>query len=333
MGIYMESRKVQETGGATYIVSLPKKWVRDTGIKKKDTINMLILPDGTLSLYPTKETEKKERKKVFEVSEEKPEHLLRKLIGAYIAGYEVIEVRAKHKLNREIRDAVRRFTQTVIGPEIVDETISSVSTKDLLNPSDLPFDTSIRRMFYIVRGMHENAILALVERDHPLCEDVKSRDQEVDKLNWLIARQYNMLLTDSSFCGKMKMTRDSGLVYVLISRILERVGDHATKISYFIPYINSKIDKSLLEGIENIGKLSIELLDNSMDSFFKKNIKEANVHIDEVEILFEKCDSLMGKIASIKNAKNVALSQIIESIRRTGAYARDIAEMTINYSI
>ncbi len=332
-GSIMETRKVQKTGGSTFVVSLPKKWVREMGVFQNDPLNIYFQPDGTLSLSTLKERIKGDRVRSFEVSDEPPEHLFRKLIGAYMAGYDVIEVRAKRRLSTDIRQVARKFTQTVIGPEIVEETMSSVTMKDLLNPSDLSFDTSVRRMFYIVRAMHENALTALKERDRALSEDVKSRDQEVDRLNWLIARQFNMMLADSSFSGKMGMTRKSGLEYMLLSRILERIGDHAAKISYFALRVDGKLDKGLIDGLGEVGELCIKLLDGSMDAFFKRRLDASNELIDKVESLFEKCDALMENIASGKVTNPVALSQIIESIRRTGAYARDIAETTINHAI
>ena len=53
-----ETRKIQFTGKSTYIVSLPKKWIGDLGLKKGDQIlvqrkgtsNLQIVPYSTLSL-------------------------------------------------------------------------------------------------------------------------------------------------------------------------------------------------------------------------------------------------------------------------------------------
>ena len=39
-----ETRKIQYTGGSSYIVSLPKKWVQDLGLKQGD--HVLIRREG-----------------------------------------------------------------------------------------------------------------------------------------------------------------------------------------------------------------------------------------------------------------------------------------------
>jgi len=42
----MEIRKIQITGGNSYVVSLPKSWVRDAGLKAKDAV--LVLPQADM---------------------------------------------------------------------------------------------------------------------------------------------------------------------------------------------------------------------------------------------------------------------------------------------
>ncbi len=44
----MEVRKVQVVGGTTFIVSLPKKWVREAGLKPGG--ELILIPKGSSSL-------------------------------------------------------------------------------------------------------------------------------------------------------------------------------------------------------------------------------------------------------------------------------------------
>ena len=46
----MEIRKIQVTGGASFIVSLPKEWARSTNLQKNDKIGILIRSDNSLLL-------------------------------------------------------------------------------------------------------------------------------------------------------------------------------------------------------------------------------------------------------------------------------------------
>ena len=82
-----------------------------------------------------------------------------------------------------------KFTQILIGPEVVEEDAKTITIKDLLSPTEMPFDKTLKRMYLLVKNMHESAIAALVEGDKALAEDVVTRDRDVDRLQWLIARQ------------------------------------------------------------------------------------------------------------------------------------------------
>ena len=49
-----ETRKIQFTGKSSYIVSLPKQWIVELGLKKGDQLRMVRKGASTLELYPPK---------------------------------------------------------------------------------------------------------------------------------------------------------------------------------------------------------------------------------------------------------------------------------------
>ena len=48
----MEIRKVQVTGGSSYVITLPKEWVKSMEIQKNDPVGLIAQPDGTLLITP-----------------------------------------------------------------------------------------------------------------------------------------------------------------------------------------------------------------------------------------------------------------------------------------
>src|SRR2546427_752721 len=83
----------------------------------------------------------------------------------------------------------------VIGPEVIEETRNSVVIQDLSDTAELSAEKCLRRMHLIVRAMHEDAIEALRTQDEALARDVAQRDQDVDRLYWMVAKQYNVAHT------------------------------------------------------------------------------------------------------------------------------------------
>src|SRR3989475_9013670 len=192
----MEGRKLQLTGGSTYVVSLPKRWVTDAGLKAGDTVFLEPQVDGAVSIRAHPAEKPLARRRVFEEKgEERRDHLLRKLIGAYIAGFGYIEIRFKPEAGPFVRRVARDFSRMVVGPEGIEESRNSVVIQDLSDTADLSAEKCLRRMHLIVRAIHEDALEALRTHDEALAKDVAQRDQDVDRLYWMVAKQYNVAHT------------------------------------------------------------------------------------------------------------------------------------------
>ena len=328
----MDSRKIQLTGGSTYIVSLPKSWVTEKGINVGDPVWITPLQDGTLLLSPKLKKEGVSRKKVLNIDNESGEHLMRKLIGMYIAGYNTIEIKSKKNLKPELSRAIRDFTKMVVGPEIIDEDRNCVLLQDRINPHGLFLKKGLRRMYLLVRSMHVDAVAALTKGDLELAKDVIVRDGDVNRLDWMIAKQYNLILNNTEVAKRAGVTNEKSLNLMLISRIIERIGDHATKIAESIKLLDGNdIDEGITDEIAHSSDISLKILDKSMNAFFSEDLNEANETIDMSTKLNRASDALMKRIRDQESEAVVSLASIIESVRRTGLYATDISEIAINY--
>ncbi len=331
----MEIRRVQMTGGSSYIITLPKEWVKSVNIGKNDPIGLLQQPDGTLLVTPKMDKEHTKKTISFKVENViKQDFLFRKLIGAYIAGYNAITIESKPRIQPKTRSTIRRFIQNTIGQEVVEETDNSITVKDLLNPSEMPFHRTIKRMHIIVKGMFEDTITAVKKHDKRLAEDVIRRDSEIDRLHWLVARQHRIIQQNVNFVEKMGITVDTATTAYLISRILERIGDHVNRIAtYVIHLLENSIDDEIIKKLDYASNQSLSLLNKSIGAFTKKEIKEANETIELSDKLEELCEEI-DKLALKQNAASaISLGYIVESIRRIGEYAEDISETVINHLI
>jgi phosphate uptake regulator len=226
---------------------------------------------------------------------------------------------------------VRDFTQMTIGQEVVEETENLISIKDLLNPAEMPFDNTIKRMYVIVKNMHNDAITALETHNKTLAEDVIKRDIDADRLNWLIARQTNMIMLHASLSRKMGISQAVAMHYYILSRIIERVGDHAVRIAeHTIPIIDTELDKKTLSMIKKSSIVSLEIFDRSIVSFFNADMKEANRNIESINALENLCGEINNQVLKQDLLVAISLTYISESIRRAGEYAGDISETVIN---
>jgi phosphate transport system protein len=111
--------------------------------------------------------------------------------------------------------------------EAVGRYLEHPSVKDLI---DIP------RMAAIAQDMLRDALDAFVRRDLGLAQQVLDRDDELDALKTQVFRDL-----------VVHMTRDAGTIepaidLVLVSRHLERIGDHATNIAEDVIFMVSARD-------------------------------------------------------------------------------------------
>ncbi len=326
-----ESRKVQITGGSTYIVSLPKDWVKQKEIQAGDSLILYPRKDGSIVVSPEREYEKKANIKEVDITDKDQDSLIRELIGIYMAGYSKIELRAEASIEPDLRRAIMEFTRMVIGPEVIEESDKRVILKDLIDPSEFSQKKGLKRMYLIVKNMHKDAIESFKEGDKGLARDIIQRDKDVDRLFWMITKHYNMLLSNPRLVETLDIRTERSLSYMLVSRSMERIGDHAVRIAENVLNLENGFEGSLKEEIIEESEMAMDILAKSSDAFFDENLKGLNRAIEMRDDLLKKNDELMNQIKQEKKENVTPLSYIIESISRTGSYATDISEIGINY--
>ena len=331
----MEGRKLQLAGGSTYLVSLPKRWVHNSGLKAGDTIFVETEIDGSVSVRRQPHDKPAVLRKVFdERGEDTRDHLLRKLIGAYISGYGLIEVHFHPPRAPFVRRVAREFCHLVIGPEVIEETRTGIVIQDLSDTSELNSEKCLRRMHLIVRAMLEDAVSALKTGSTSLAHDVAQRDQDVDRLYWMVAKRYHLAnsLTTSAIDDSAQMGMHS---HRLVAKLLERTGDHAVRIANTFATISSGkgLDPKLVKDLEEANSNGVAILDKAFGSLVSGNIDVANEAIDSRNHHQKLIDALSHRVAARKGEELLALGTVVDSLGRTASYAADIAEQAINLAV
>ncbi len=325
-----ETRKVQVTGGSTYIISLPKSWAESNKIEKGDSLTLWPRDDGHLILEPRTISKKKTEEITLPV--ESPTHLLRRLIGLYMAGHRQMKLKTEDRMSQETRKAIKELTKRAVGTEIIEESSDFVLIQDFLDPSDLPLDKTVRRMFMMAASMFTDSIISVMENNIDLAKDVQSRDDEIDRLYWLVSKQFNMVLNDPILASKMGMTSPQCMNFRAVATSIERIADHACKIAANSTELKkTDVAPKTLKLIDEYSSFSADLFEKSVKSFYGKDLKLANETMDIAEegATFRK--QLARNIPKADSTVAVALAFISDSIERVASYSTNICEIAINH--
>ena len=311
------------------MVTLPKEWADSVGLKKNDAVSLMRQNDGSLIIYPGKEdhSEKRSKKKITVNDDVEENFLYRELVGAYIAGHDTIEITADSSIPGNLAATASAFTQTSIGIEIIEENDKSIVIKDLMDPEEIKPSKSIDRMKVLTRNMLTDILNATEKGDVDVLQTMQNRDREVDRIHWLISRQVNIhqkniMLSTKTGMNLCEITRCN-----LVSRCIERIGDHAVLLAKNLKKLLDEGHTIMESTLINTGREIIELFVNSVETWNKKGLIEANGCIEKAnELIDSSIKTYKTTNGGIESATNVILS----SMRRIAEYSIDISEIAIN---
>ncbi len=334
-----ETRKIQFTGKSSYIVSLPKDWISELGLKKGDQIRISRTGSSALQIYPTQvptQRSKNEEAKI-EIGEDLPASIIRKLISLYFLGYKTINIKSKTgRLNPSqrtaIKDAVKRM---LMGSEIISDSSSGITIQVLVNLLELSVDGAFKRMIHLAKSMLSDAILAVIEKNLDLAREVINTDDEVDRFGFYIIRQLKIAIQNEHMLKEMGFENARNcLGYRLVVKNIERTGDHAVLIANDLLEFKKGIKKEILDKINDMKEFSITVLDDACLALFKEDYMLAEKTIKKSSEITKFERKVLDSTKSLRDDEEIyRIRRMVENIRRISEYASDIAEIVLNITI
>ncbi|QQG48765.1 MAG: AbrB/MazE/SpoVT family DNA-binding domain-containing protein [archaeon] len=333
----MDFRKVQVTGGNSFVVSLPKSWVKEVGLRPKDAVAVITQPDDSLLIVPRRDLRQvsKPEAAIDVVSGMDRDGVLRHYISHYLTGYDVVRVnlgKADAAFRGAIRDGIRR---KLVGVEIIEESPTALLTQCLSGYADLPLKKAVERMGIIASGMVSDSVAALRSDESGFAKEVIDRDDEVDRFYHFILRQLNIAIRDRSVIQEMGLgsARDC-LGYRLVAKSVERVGDHAVQIASQAEALNS-LPESSLKRIKDLAELSRKVFEGSVTALLRLDPKFAEEAIGKAGEVSRIEEKLSGEMlaARMNGAQVGSVRLVLESIRRIAEYGADISETALDLMV
>ncbi len=331
-----DTRKIQKTGGSTFTLSLPKDWIDKMSLEPSD--EMTIEEQGpSLLLSPAGIKEEMEQEAEIEIKpEENFGSVTRQILSLYLVGYNSIRIKsAEDRLRVSYRNAIKELARNkLVGTEIISESMEEITLQTLLSYSDLSAKGALRRMYRVAFSMQENAMLALEEHDKGLAEDVIQLDDEVDRFEMYLIREIKAAMQDPSLVEEIGLnTLRECLGYRLVSKNVERVGDHAISIAENVLEMESKVTGKSLRMLKEVNSLASSIFEKSIDSLFEEDYIEAEEVIQETEKVHNLEEKINEYLAEEDPPEDIRIRLILESVRRIAEYGGDIAEIVLNLTV
>jgi len=322
----MELRKVQRTSGGTFFVCLPKDWAERSGLNRSSVVSLSETADGSLIVDAKYSAERAPQTVVI-----KPTSLLdREITGKYLLGYDIIRVEAKDRMSTEDRELIKQVSSRLIGLEIIEEDYSKIVLQCLLEPSAFPPDKILQRQHSIASSMHRDAVTALIEGDVHLAKNVIARDDEVNRLYFLLVRILRTVIRNPGLSEKLGILPIDCLDYRLTASLVEAIGDQSVQVAELAVKLgNAGVAKELVQWLLKLHKVAFEAHENALRALFTRDIALAEAVRNEHKNVL----SLYGEVESVVQARYVDIAPqvlaAVSSISRIYDHSLDIADLVM----
>lgn len=325
MAIY--NRALQQIGNSI-LISLPSEWIKKNLLTKGKIISMETNGDNTISIYNINQEQEikiefnyhyddreSNVKNAVDAKDNKISGtgkttedikiLLNKIFGAYLLGYNMINIKSKESISFDDSETIKKSIRKLIGLEIVDENNYNISLQFLLDAKTLNIEKILNMMNSIITGMFRETIYSLHGKPNlDLKKKIASRDDEIDRQYFLLVRLIRTAIMNKKLASTLNLSNIDMLDYRIAANYLETAGDLITELISYLSEI--KEDKQIAELIKRTGSSLDEMQIYSIEAFTKMSRDKAFKVIENYE---EFKISLSELKKNIKSNKDILINE------------------------
>ena len=321
----MPGRKAIEMGEGTILVSLPKEWVRKNGIKKGDTLSVDELSGRKLVVRPYEGGEDEKKEISIDYPQDDFSEVANDVTGAYLLGFDVIRVSGTKVISREDRAGIKATIGRLVGLEIMDEDSKKMTLQFLLEPTAFVPSRIVLRMSGLLDGMLKDVAEALSKGDPKLMALVAERDDEVDRLYFLLVRATRAAIVRPDVAEGYGLSPVDLLDYRVLASFLESVGDAVSELSHQLhPVLGMKgVSKEYSACVMRLQSMN----DLATQGFVSR--RAGRTISKQVKALASEMTEGLAAIAKIPSGDGASTAETLASLERVSKILVDVSDLAV----
>jgi len=331
----METRKLQEVGGGTFTVSIPRAWAENNGFEVGMELQLYTHRDGSILVRSSDTDINCLDEATIEAAGEGPEAVRRAVHTAHAIGFETIVLRQSETFSDPMVKAVRSTVRDLIGANILTETDTEITIKYLLDTSSISIRQSIVQLQYAVASLLRDATDDFVDAVDTH-ERIHDRADEARRSAEMVTRHFSRSLISHAELDALDMSRDELFACYVIASRLKTVTDRAVEISS----IGKKLSGPLANGVTTD---ICSVADDVACSVDNAAIAVLSGDMTNVQQARNRCDSATETISAVESrlydgnvtestSTSAALANTLSSFRQVagcGHRMADVAAMAV----
>jgi len=238
----------------------------------------------------------------------------------------VIKIQGKQMISGEDRERMKTTIRRLVGLEIMDEDSKSMTLQFLPEPSTLDPEKIVRRMGSLTQGMLRDTSEALLNGDRKMLTLIAERDDEVDRLYFLLVRAIRTATIDPEVAERYNLAPVECLDYRVLASFLESLGD---TISEFTGVASDLLVLARMKETQEAFELLERMEDVSVRMFLNRNSGQSRKAHLEVEAMQQRVSALSRSIAQPNSVSTRTAVDLLSMFERVAKIFADISDLAL----
>lgn len=326
------TRKLQEVGGGTFTVSVPKDWAAEHGLTAGASINLYSHIDGSLVVRGADEEGTILQTATIELDAWSPALVERMIETAYTIGFQSFILYCDAGWTDDQRRAAIETTQRLPGIEITTVEETTIELRIIIDSEDVSIQQSISQLQFVTLAMYRTAMDALLRDRSNALDRLTEREDEADRMFALVTRYFNRSLITFEDLHQLNVRRSELFDFYTVAHYLEAISDQAQYIGTFAEQTDITVPTDVRAKLESLTADISELVEDATNAVLSTprpstpNINEILIRHSELRSTIEELDQdLLERSAS----DIYAITKFLTELRCIVDHAGRIAEIAL----
>jgi phosphate uptake regulator len=336
----METRKLQEVGGGTYTVSIPKAWATARGLEAGTPVNLYTHEDGSI-VVRSRERDSDDLEATRIEIEDDPAAATRAIRAAQAVGFDRVTLASSEPFDAATCRSVRALARRFVGTDVVDENEDgrTLTVRNLLDADDVSIRQSVVQLQYVALDVHRQAVAAAVEPDEGASERLRERTVEAERLREMVVRHLNRSLVSLEEVDRLGTSRPELFDYYEAARELEAVAGDGVELARVADQLTGSMPEPVADELQSIAADTEQLVEDASNAVLGTQESSTAQRVldgcDETRSDLDALEELLvrGETAATTVTDAVCVVRTVDVLGRTLEHARTIAEVALRASM
>lgn len=259
------TRRLQQVGGGTYTVSIPKAWADERRLEAGMELHLYAHDDGSIVVRDAATDGDGLATARIAVDGTGPAPVERALRSAHAAGFETVRLVPDdgNGFTDEQRRAARRVTRTLVGTDLLAAGDEEIAVQHLLDARNVSVRQSVHQLQFTALAVQDGAVAAVVDGDAGAAERLDERREEAARLRRMVERHAVRSLVSFGEVDRLGVSRPALFDCFATARALERVADEGVRVARVAAHLDDGLPAAVAPTVRETADLAADVVESA----------------------------------------------------------------------